>query len=612
MSAAPQNLDPVTFEILSHRLHQTAKEMGTALERVGGTVNTTQMHDYMAALYRPGGEILAVGESLPMHVACAACAVKRIIEQFAEDEGIHSDDVFLLNDPYVAAYHQSDVYMISPIHYREQLVGWSASFVHVMDIGAMSAGGESPEAKEICQEGIRIPGIKLVERGKLRKDVFNTIINMTRRPAMVALDLRCQLAGNNVAKARMLEMFERYGPELMHAASEQMIRHSAEMLSKRLAGIPDGKWSDAATLQSGENSWTMRLNLTKEGSRLRFDFTGTDRQADTGINLPYHATCGTCFEELLGTIAYDLPKNHGLFAPIEVIAPEGTLVNVRYPGPVSLNTTSGGATSKFLARSVLTQMLAGSEEWAREVRALNAGGRLARTFGVNQYGMYYASSLAQPALTGGGARSYADGVDSGQGSYLVAPNVEWLEMNCPLLFLFRRHVKDGQGAGKFRGGAGAEMAFTVHKAPEGKIRGVAFGVAGLRNGGRGVFGGYSGAPSILKLVQGTRLTESLADGKMPEVVDEIGGQGQILSYCEFELKPNDVLYYRLGQGGGYGDPLEREPRAVLQDVRDGYVSEEQARRVYGIVLSGEARDVDAAGTRKLREEIRAARKAAEA
>jgi N-methylhydantoinase B len=257
-------------------------------------------------------------------------------------------------------------------------------------------------------------------------------------------------------------------------------------------------------------------------------------------------------------------------------------------------------------------MLAGNEVWAKEVRALNAGGRLARTFGVNQSGMYYASSLAQPALTGGGARSYADGVDSGQGSYLVAPNVEWLEMNCPLLFLFRRHVSDGQGAGEFRGGAGAEMAFTVHKAPEGKIRGVAFGVAGLKNGGQGVLGGYPGAPSILRLMQGTRLREWLAAGKMPEAVEEVGGQGEILQYCEFDLRPDDVLYYRLGQGGGYGDPIEREAEAVLRDVQEGYVSEKTARLLYGVVLKAEAREVDIAATQKLREELRAARKETEA
>jgi len=138
-------VDPVTFEILSHRLQRIAKEMGTTIERVGGTVNTTQMHDYMASLYRADGEILATGESMPWHVACAGFTVKWIIERFAEYDGVNEDDVFLLNDPYVSAVHQSDVYLISPIHVEGRLIAWSASFVHVMDIGAMSPGGDSPE-----------------------------------------------------------------------------------------------------------------------------------------------------------------------------------------------------------------------------------------------------------------------------------------------------------------------------------------------------------------------------------------------------------------------------------------------------------------------------------
>lgn len=177
-----RDVDPVTFEILSHRLHRIAKEMGSTIERVGGTVNTTQLHDYMASLYRADGEILATGESAPWHVACGGITVKCIMDRFAQYDGVHEGDAFFLNDPYVSAIHQSDVYVVSPIHFEGRLVGWSASFVHVMDIGALSPGGNSPDAKEICHEGVRVPGIKLVDRGKLRKDVFDTLINMTRRP----------------------------------------------------------------------------------------------------------------------------------------------------------------------------------------------------------------------------------------------------------------------------------------------------------------------------------------------------------------------------------------------------------------------------------------------
>jgi N-methylhydantoinase B len=603
MSANPiiSSVDPITFEILSHRLYQIAKEMGTTLERVGGTVNTTQMHDYMASLYLANGDVLSAGDSTGWHVACAGFAVKRIIERFESNGGINPDDIFLLNDPYVAAIHQSDVYMISPIHFRGRLVGWSATFVHVMDIGAMSPGGNSPGATEICQEGIRIPGIKLVDRGELRKDFFDAFINMTRQPVMVGLDLKCELAANNVAKSRMLTLYEQFGPELVTVVSQEMLHYSEAILRKRIAEIPDGTWSDTGSIHAGD-TWKVHVTLSKKDERLLFDFTGTSPQAKKGINLPYHATFGACYDAILCTLAYDLPKNHGALNPIEVIAPEGTVVNPTPPAPVSLNTTSGGATVKFVTNSAIMQMLATSEKWQGEVMALNAGHRLARHAGVNQHGKYYVSTLSEGALDGTGARSYKDGHDTGRG--LSCHNIEWLEANFPLLYLFRRNTKGGAGAGKYRGGTGGESALTVHDAPESKIKGVALGVAGLRNSGQGMFGGYPGAPSLLLLKEGTRVEEMIAEGKSPDQLDDVGGSGRILPYCEFDIGKNDVLYMRMSSGGGYGDPLEREPERVLNDLEDGIVSREEAKEIYGVVIEANDLVLDPAATDKLRQGLR--------
>ena len=593
------SVDPITFEILSHRLYQIAKEMGTALERVGGTVNTTQMHDYMASLYLANGDVLSAGDSMGWHVACAGFAVKRIIERFENNAGIHPDDIFLLNDPYLAAIHQSDVYLISPIHFRGQLVGWSATFVHVMDIGAMSPGGNSPGATEICHEGIRIPGIKLVEGGKLRQDLFDAFINMTRQPVMVGLDLKCEIAANNVAKARMQAIYEQFGPELVTAVSQEMLNYSEAILRRRISEIPDGSWSDTGSIHAGE-TWHVHVKLTKKDDRLLFDFTGSSAQAKKGINLPYHATFGACYESILCTLAYDLPKNHGALKPLEVIAPAGTVVNPTPPAPVSLNTTSGGATVKFVANSAIMQMLATSEKWQNEVMALNAGHRLARHAGVNQQGKYYVSTLSEGALDGTGARSYKDGDDTGRG--LSCHNIEWLEANFPLLYLFRRNTKGGAGAGRYRGGTGGESALTVHDAPEGKIKGVALGVAGLRNSGQGIFGGYPGAPSLLMLKEGTKVDEVIAAEKAPDQLDDIGGDGRLLPYCEFDIGKNDVLYMRMSSGGGYGDPLDREPERVLIDIENGIVSQQEALEIYGVVVAGEA--LDAAGTEDLRVNLR--------
>jgi N-methylhydantoinase B len=556
------------------------------------------MHDYMAALYRANGDILSAGETTGWHVACAGFAVKRIIERFEKEGEIYPDDVFLLNDPYLAAIHQSDIYMLSPIHFKDRLIGWSGTFVHVMDIGAMSPGGDSPGATEIFHEGIRIPGLKLVERGKLRRDVFDMITNMTRNPVMVGLDLKCQMAANNVAKSRMQEMYDQYGPELVDAVSAEMIRYSESVLRKRISEISDGSWTETGMIQ-GESTWKIAISLTKKDDRLIFDFTGTDKQAKRGINLPYHATFGACFRVVLNHLAYDIPKNHGILRPIEVTAAKGTIVNVEPPGPVSLNTTSSGSMVRYLASAVLMQMLATSEKWKKEIMALSAGHRNVRHAGVNQYGRYVVSALGHGALDGTGARSYEDGVNS-WGGHLSCANVEWFEMNFPVLYLFRRHAKDAAGSGKFRGGAGAETAHTLHGAPEGRIKGVTYGVAGLRNSGQGIFGGYPGAPSIVVYLQDTKISEMIGQRRAVENIVDLGGKQTLLGYSEFEFQKNDVLYMRLANGGGYGDPLERDPQLVLEDVLDGIVSTESARDIYGVILDENCEKIDWAATHNLR------------
>jgi N-methylhydantoinase B len=595
-------IDPITFEVLSHRLHQITREMGIALERTGGTVTTTQQHDYNASLYQPDGDIIAAGETYGHHVVCAGFAVKRILDTFGKEE-IFPDDIFLLNDPYLAAIHNPDVYIISPIHYQNALVAWSATFVHVSDVGAITPGGDSPEATEIFQEGFRIPGIKLVERGKLRRDVFNAITHMTRQPEAVGLDLKCEIAANNVGKARLQAMYRQYGPELMNSASGEMIRYTETALRKRLSEIPDGEWREKLTIDA-DGPCRLVLALRKQTDRLSFDFTGTDLQVRKGINLPFHGTFGFCFGAILYSIAYDLPKNQGVLKPMEVIAPEGTLVNVKFPGPISMSTTSSGFGVGFLASSVLMQMIGTSQKWRKEIVAPSASHRNCRHSGVNQYRRYSAFiNMAHGAMDGNGARIDRDGVDSG-GSYMSCPNVEWMELQYPLLYLFRRHASDSAGAGKYRGGLGVESAHTLHDAPEGELRGVAYGVAGLENSGHGMFGGYPGAPSVMLLIKQSKVNELILSNKPPTQITPLGGEERVLPYCNFVLKNGDVLYMRVASGGGYGDPLERDPDLVRKDVTNSIVSLDAAREIYGVVLQEPGLRLDLEATRQLRAEMR--------
>jgi N-methylhydantoinase B len=252
-------------------------------------------------------------------------------------------------------------------------------------------------------------------------------------------------------------------------------------------------------------------------------------------------------------------------------------------------------------------MLATSDRWKREVMALNAGGRTARHAGMNQYGRFYVSGLGSENSVGGtGARSYQDGIDSG-GSRMTSPNVEWVERNFPLLYLHRRHVTDGGGPGKYRGGVGAESVFTLHNCPENKIKVVAMGVAGLRNSGQGIFGGYPGAPGILVHYDNAEFGELVAKKGWIRDVAELQVEGKLLPYCEIEFKKNDVLYMRTENGGGYGDPLERELAMVARDVKYGLVSRQAAREVYGVVLNDADDTVDLIESRRLRAQMRKVR-----
>jgi N-methylhydantoinase B len=273
-----------------------------------------------------------------------------------------------------------------------------------------------------------------------------------------------------------------------------------------------------------------------------------------------------------------------------------------------MSTTSSGFGVGFLASSVLMQMLATSEKWRKEIVAPNASHRNCRHSGVTQYGRYTPFiNMAHGALDGNGARMDSDGVDSG-GSYMSCPNVEWMELNYPLLYLFRRHAQDSAGAGKFRGGAGVESAHVLHDAPEGKLRGVAYGVAAEKNSGHGIFGGYPGAPSVMVLVKNTQAEQLMNKGHAAVNVDEFGGESELLPYCNFEIAKKDVLYMRVASGGGLGDPLDRDPELIRQDLECGIVSSKRAREIYGIVIDQASGDIDVAATELLRKRMRERKK----
>src|SRR5262245_22959507 len=262
------DVDPFTFEIVRHKRFRVTEEAIIALESVSGTPISAEGHDLMVSLYRQDGGLMVGGTGFLQHITSASQAVKHILANFADDTGIFEDDVYLMNDPYTGALHAPDVYLISPIHWQGRLAGFVADFVHVNDIGGVDPGGFCPSATSSYHEGFSSKGLKLVERGKLRQDVFDTILNMVRDPGLVGLDLKSLLAANHVAKQRMLKLYGDYGLDAVDTVGRALIEQSDRLMRRRLSEIPDGTWRARQYYEHPEKIMCIELAATKDGETL--------------------------------------------------------------------------------------------------------------------------------------------------------------------------------------------------------------------------------------------------------------------------------------------------------------------------------------------------------
>lgn len=586
-------IDPITFEIIRHKLWQITGEMGLTLKRVSGSPTTTEANDFMVGLYRANGDILIAGAGATWHIVCASAACKSILQRFTRD-GVHEDDIFLLNDPYVAAFHQSDIYIITPIHCGGRLIAWAANFTHVTDIGGIDPGGMCTRATEVFHEGLRIPGIKIAEAGRIRWDIIDSLLNMTRDPGMTNLDLRSEIAANNVAKVRIQELAKKYGMDVVDAVAAGMIESSELLLRQRLKNLPDGTWHAKSYIDTDVKDlfFRMELHLSKRGDKLVFDFTGSSEQAARGINCTYLGTLGSVYAAVATMLAHDTSWNEGLLKPLEVIAPLGSIVNAKYPAPISMATIIAGHLCLLLAGEVLSKMLCSHEDFKEDLMATWMGGVLSiRPSGLNREGRPYMVAIIYSMAGNGGARSFSDGVDTGgMFAYPISscPNVETYELYYPVLHLFKRHGTDSGGPGKFRGGLAGEVCLTIYDAPEHKAQITVSGMGNNSIQGHGLFGGYPGTTGRVMLYSNSNIDSvlSLIKAEASGPSDRIT---EIPCLASFEMKEGDFIFVRFAGAGGYGDPLERDSSLVEKDLGLGAISSWAAENIYGVVVDTEGK-----------------------
>jgi N-methylhydantoinase B len=592
-------MDPMTFSIIRHRLFRIIDEAVITLKHVSGSAITNEGHDLMVSLYRADGSLLMGGVGFLHHLTSAAEACKSIIRRF---EGrIREGDVFLLNDPYTAALHTSDIYLVAPIHFQGELIAWSACFVHVYDIGAMNPGGFSPQSVDIFTEGFSSPGIKIVDQGEMVQDVIDTLLNMVRSPEMVMLDLRSMIACNNVARERMQALAAKYGAKSVDDAGSELIAQSETLLRARLRELPDGSWQSRQYLDVNGETATVRLTMTKSDDRLVFDFTGSSKQSRHAINCTKWASLGGLFAPLFPLLCYDITWNEGVIRPVQMIAPEGLIVNCTRPAPVSVATVAAIQSVNNAACATIGKMLAASDRYREQATSVWHANHFAIfKFGRNQRGGHSIGIFTETFAGAGGARSFADGVDIGgeiPNPISRMANVETVEANFPIRYLFRRRMKDSGGPGLWRGGSGGEIAVVPHKAPDGGIHYVLSGKGDRHPMSDGLAGGLPGAPNKYAWAKGSDAGD--VDGATVADGDPVSGG-------VFPLMGKDALYVRWNGGGGYGDPLDRAPEHVAADVAGDLVSIDAARNIYGVIV-GEDGELDGQATQDLRASSRAAR-----
>lgn len=602
------HLDPITFEVLRHKLDEIVAEAYHTIGRVSGSPVVYEAGDHQEAICTATGDLVAVGAGALHWIRSIAEGVKHVNTTFHENPGFEDGDQFLVNDPYIAAVHASDLQLLAPIFWEGRLIAWAGTASHQQDTGGVNPGGHHVSATDVFAEGFQTPGLKLVERGVIRADVEATFANLIRQPELGLLDVRAKIASNNVLRERLLGLVERYGVETILALFDQVIDYSESRFRARLAAIDDGEWAAGSHIEAmAEPHLSATLKLSVRGDALTFDFTGTSPQSAGAENISVPGVMSGAMCPVLVTLCHDLPWNEGLFRPVEFVLPEGSVVNPIRPAAVSSNVPSGGLTLvTACAQTAVAKLLRSTDAHRGE-----AAGSVGATFnfpvfaGADAAGQPFATLILDGLAGGSGGLDDRDGDDSGHaawGTKTMVANVETTELLYPLLYLWRREVTDSAGAGRHRGGTGVSAGIMPWGVPG--LACITVGVGTESRGSLGVAGGLPGANAPVAVLRGA-VPEGGATSTLPTHPESAAGEREQISPKGMAmLSDRDVLHMQVSSGGGgFGDPIERVPAAVAADVAERIVSVEMAAEVYGVVLAaGGAVDEDA--TRRRRAEIR--------
>lgn len=604
-----KEVDPITFEVIRHRLLSITDEQAATLASVSGSALVNEATDFNTGLYRAFGEVVTMGKTVTFHAASLSLMVKHVIEDCEDTVGINPGDMFIVNHPHKGALHCPDVGVLAPIFVDGKRIGWTGACAHQLDVGGMVPGSFASMAKDIRQEGMLIPPVKIIDRGELRSDVLNFITGMSRLPTNISLDLKGLMAANNIGVKSLLDTIAKYGVDTVLTVMDGMMSLSETKMRKRLKELPDGVFRAQAFLDHDgfdNKIYKIHVELRKQGDRIVFDYTGSDAQAPGFVNATRTGLLAGVYAGILPVIAYDLPWNEGLLRPLEVLSTEGSIVSCRFPAPCSQGPLGAMWLVEVTTTEVISKLMATHPDYLAEAQSSPASGPdLFHIHGRNQYGEPATAPILEVMLSGGGAYAHRDGVSvSGQRNITAgrAPNVETTELKLPVLYMYRRIITDSSGAGRNVGGQAAGAAFVLHGVDEVESLVACHGYQSPTS--RGLFGGYPSGCNHRRFLRHSNIRQLLADGVFPDRMD--GLQGEEVEFNakppEFEFGKDDVYECNPTAGGGWGDPLGRPADSVAADVAAGAFSARVAEHIFGVVTKGGT--LDEAATAAARAAIR--------
>jgi len=560
-----QASDPASFEIVKNSLYKIAEEMRVVLAKTAYSPILKSAGDFSCGVFDAKGQMVAQGPDLPIHLGSMPDAVRAVVSAFGSD--VHDGDVFIHNDPYFGGSHLPDVNVVRPAFHDGKLLGFTCLRAHWPDVGSATPGSYGA-VTEIYGEGLRLPPLRLYNRGVPNVDLEKVILANVRTPDERKGDLGAQLAATLRATERLRALAQRYGADRLVAYMDEVLAYSERLMRAALADLPDGEgfFEDfcdgdgiADTPDGKDAPFWIRMRVTKKGDRVQVDFAGSDPQVKGPINAPLSVSASGVFCGLKMAVDPDglIPPNSGCWRTIEVRAPKGSVVNAEFPAPVVY------ANHEISHRVADMVMGALAGFWPTHVMACSQGTSAILTLGGfdKRKGRRYVS---YETIKGGfGARPTKDGINaiaSGISNTMNTP-IEVLEMAFPVRIESYAINPDSGGAGRYRGGCGARRVWRLLKDADATG---ALCMERMTSPPFGLLGGKAGAAAVVTLTTPDGATRHLP------------------SKGAFLAPAGSVVDMIVPGSGGFGSPGERDKAAIGRDLLDGYITPAAAKQCYGI------------------------------